>query len=195
MLRLRSRSSVGFIEPCPPSPAIKHDGFGIMARHDGAGVRLVTRNGKSWPSRSMKSKAQTRRPCLCRRTSSNTASPLTSRINERKNGNGVGPPDVLSIGPRRSGLEKQHDKISTDRGLLRPCCWTELHSRRQKSEGRPAHMASLSILTSTRPRRARPRRPLTIACPTSTMAIPIRTMAYSISMLCRLTVRVTPTAT
>jgi len=31
---------------------------------------------------------------------------LISRINERTNGNGVGQPDVLSIGPRRSGLEK-----------------------------------------------------------------------------------------
>src|SRR5690242_11528099 len=51
---LRSRI---LIEPCLPSPAkrppagdgwlheIKHDGFRIMARRDGAGVRLLTRNG------------------------------------------------------------------------------------------------------------------------------------------------------
>jgi bifunctional non-homologous end joining protein LigD len=47
----------GFIEPCLPSPAerppvgpnwvheIKHDGFRLMARRDGASVRLLTRNG------------------------------------------------------------------------------------------------------------------------------------------------------
>jgi len=47
-LRMRSRSAVGFVEPCLPSPAeqppvgpnwiheIKHDGFRIMARRDGA---------------------------------------------------------------------------------------------------------------------------------------------------------------
>jgi bifunctional non-homologous end joining protein LigD len=52
MLRLRSRSSVGFVEQCLPSPAkrppagpnwiheIKHDGFRIMARRDSASVRL-----------------------------------------------------------------------------------------------------------------------------------------------------------
>jgi bifunctional non-homologous end joining protein LigD len=63
MLRMRSRSSVGFIEPCLPSPAkrppagsnwlheIKHDGFRIMARRDGAGVRLITRNGNDFTSR------------------------------------------------------------------------------------------------------------------------------------------------
>jgi ATP-dependent DNA ligase len=52
-LRLHTR----FIESCLPSPGkrppagsdwlheIKHDGFRIMARRDGAGVRLLTRNG------------------------------------------------------------------------------------------------------------------------------------------------------
>ena len=53
----------GFIEPCLPSPAdsppsgpdwvheIKHDGYRLMARRDGAGVRLLTRNGHDWAER------------------------------------------------------------------------------------------------------------------------------------------------
>jgi bifunctional non-homologous end joining protein LigD len=53
----------GFIEPCLPSPAerppvgpgwvheIKHDGYRLMARRDGAGVRLLTRNGHDWTLR------------------------------------------------------------------------------------------------------------------------------------------------
>jgi bifunctional non-homologous end joining protein LigD len=52
-----------FIEPCLPSPAerppsgpgwvheIKHDGFRMMVRRDGAGVRLLTRNGHDWTGR------------------------------------------------------------------------------------------------------------------------------------------------
>jgi bifunctional non-homologous end joining protein LigD len=52
-----SRTPPGFIEPCLPSPAdqpptgtgwvheIKHDGYRLMARRDGAGIRLFTRNG------------------------------------------------------------------------------------------------------------------------------------------------------
>jgi bifunctional non-homologous end joining protein LigD len=63
MLRLRTRRSVGFIQPCLPSPAdrppsgagwlheIKHDGFRIMARRDGAGVRLITRHGNDFTHR------------------------------------------------------------------------------------------------------------------------------------------------
>ncbi len=59
----RMRPAVGFIEPCLPSPAkrppagpnwiheIKHDGFRIMARRDGAGVRLFTRNGNDFTAR------------------------------------------------------------------------------------------------------------------------------------------------
>jgi bifunctional non-homologous end joining protein LigD len=55
LLRERIRPGLGIIEPCLPSPAkvppsgpgwlheIKHDGFRILARRDGAGVRLVTR--------------------------------------------------------------------------------------------------------------------------------------------------------
>jgi ATP-dependent DNA ligase len=51
-LRERTRPGLGIIEPCLPSPAkvplsgsgwlheIKHDGFRILARRDGAGVRL-----------------------------------------------------------------------------------------------------------------------------------------------------------
>jgi bifunctional non-homologous end joining protein LigD len=63
MLRtVRPRLS-GFIEPCLPSPApkppvgagwiheIKHDGFRLMARRDGAGVRLLTRRGLDWTGR------------------------------------------------------------------------------------------------------------------------------------------------
>jgi ATP-dependent DNA ligase len=53
----------GFIEPCLPSSAdqppsgpnwiheIKHDGFRLMARRDGSGVRLLTRNGYDWTPR------------------------------------------------------------------------------------------------------------------------------------------------
>jgi bifunctional non-homologous end joining protein LigD len=49
--------SAGFIPPCLPTKAkeppcgdawlheIKHDDFRLMARRDGAGVRLLTRNG------------------------------------------------------------------------------------------------------------------------------------------------------
>jgi bifunctional non-homologous end joining protein LigD len=54
---------VGFIEPCLPSPTkvppsgtewiheIKHDGFRLMARRDGAGVRLITRKGNDFSAR------------------------------------------------------------------------------------------------------------------------------------------------
>jgi bifunctional non-homologous end joining protein LigD len=50
-------ASYGFIRPALPSPAerppdgtdwvheIKHDGYRLMVRRDGAGVRLLTRNG------------------------------------------------------------------------------------------------------------------------------------------------------
>jgi bifunctional non-homologous end joining protein LigD len=53
----------GFIEPCLPSPAdrppsgpdwvheIKHDGYRLMARRNGAGIRLLTRNGYDWAAR------------------------------------------------------------------------------------------------------------------------------------------------
>ena len=63
MSRLRTPSISGFIEPCLPSPAerppsgdgwiheIKHDGFRIMARRDGAGVRLITRHGNDFTRR------------------------------------------------------------------------------------------------------------------------------------------------
>jgi bifunctional non-homologous end joining protein LigD len=62
-LRERTRPGVGIIEPCLPSPAkappsgpgwiheIKHDGFRIMARRGGAGVRLFTRNGNDFAAR------------------------------------------------------------------------------------------------------------------------------------------------
>ncbi len=61
MLSLRSAlRNIGHIEPCLPSPAkrppagpnwiheIKHDGFRIMARRDGDGVRLITRNSNDF---------------------------------------------------------------------------------------------------------------------------------------------------
>ena len=60
---MRSRGTVGFVEPCLPSPArlppsgpgwiheIKHDGFRLVARRDAAGVRLITRKGNDFTSR------------------------------------------------------------------------------------------------------------------------------------------------
>ena len=63
LLRERPRQSVGFVEPCLPSPAkvppsgsdwvheIKHDGFRIIACRDAAGVRLITRNGNDFTAR------------------------------------------------------------------------------------------------------------------------------------------------
>jgi bifunctional non-homologous end joining protein LigD len=60
-LRERIRPGLGLIEPCLPSQAppsgpgwlheIKHDGFRILARRDGAGVRLITRAGNDFSSR------------------------------------------------------------------------------------------------------------------------------------------------
>lgn len=58
-----ARGTVPFIEPCLPKPAsappsgsgwiheIKHDGYRLMARRDGAGIRLITRNGNDWTER------------------------------------------------------------------------------------------------------------------------------------------------
>jgi bifunctional non-homologous end joining protein LigD len=52
-----------FIPPCQPTRAdrpprtpnwiheIKHDGNRLMVRRDGAGVRLITRNGNDWTDR------------------------------------------------------------------------------------------------------------------------------------------------
>jgi bifunctional non-homologous end joining protein LigD len=63
MLRERTHPGLGLIEPCLPSAAerppsgpgwlheIKHDGFRIMARRDGAGIRLITRHGNDFTSR------------------------------------------------------------------------------------------------------------------------------------------------
>jgi bifunctional non-homologous end joining protein LigD len=62
-LRERTRTGLGFVEPCLPSPAkappsgpgwiheIKHDGFRILARKDATGVRLITRAGNDFSSR------------------------------------------------------------------------------------------------------------------------------------------------
>ena len=62
-LRMRHRAQfAGFIEPCLPSLAdkppsggdwiheIKLDGYRLMARRDGRGVRLFTRRGNNWTS-------------------------------------------------------------------------------------------------------------------------------------------------
>jgi len=63
MLRNGSRLKAGFIPPSLPRPTeeppagpgwlheIKHDGFRIMARRDGRGVRLFTRNGYNFAAR------------------------------------------------------------------------------------------------------------------------------------------------
>jgi bifunctional non-homologous end joining protein LigD len=63
MLRERTRPGLGIIEPCLPQPAkappsgpgwiheIKHDGFRIMARRDGARIRLITRHGNDFTDR------------------------------------------------------------------------------------------------------------------------------------------------
>jgi bifunctional non-homologous end joining protein LigD len=62
MVALRPRL-LGFIEPCLPSTTprppsgpgwlheIKHDGYRLMARSDGGGIRLLTRNGHDWTDR------------------------------------------------------------------------------------------------------------------------------------------------
>jgi bifunctional non-homologous end joining protein LigD len=63
LLRERTRPGLGIIEPCLPSPAkarpsgpgwlheIKHDGFRILARRNGAGVQLITRAGNDFSRR------------------------------------------------------------------------------------------------------------------------------------------------
>jgi ATP-dependent DNA ligase len=64
-------------EPCIPIQAdqppsgpgwlyeIKHNGFRLIARRDGAGVRLITRNGHDWTERyPAVSNAVARLPCL-----------------------------------------------------------------------------------------------------------------------------------
>ena len=60
---LQRRRPSGFIEPCLPSKAtvppsgplwvheIKHDGYRLMVRRDGALVRCFTRNGHDWADR------------------------------------------------------------------------------------------------------------------------------------------------
>src|SRR5215813_3170879 len=58
-----SNSAAGFIAPCLPSRAdkppsgphwiheIKHDGFRMLVRRNGATIRLFTRNGYDWTDR------------------------------------------------------------------------------------------------------------------------------------------------
>jgi bifunctional non-homologous end joining protein LigD len=60
---LQRRRPSGFIEPCQPSKVarppfgplwvheIKHDGYRLMVRRDGARVRCFTRNGHDWADR------------------------------------------------------------------------------------------------------------------------------------------------
>jgi ATP-dependent DNA ligase len=60
---LQRRHPSGFIEPCLPSKVarppsgklwlheIKHDGYRLMVRRDGARVRCFTRNGHDWAER------------------------------------------------------------------------------------------------------------------------------------------------
>src|SRR5215468_12629114 len=62
-LREHTRPGLGIVEPCLPSPAkappsgpgwvheFKHDGIRILARRDGAGVRLFTSAGDDFSSR------------------------------------------------------------------------------------------------------------------------------------------------
>src|SRR5277367_4237773 len=59
----RPASTTGFIEPCIPTRAakppaapgwvheIKHDGYRLIVRRDGAAVRLFTRRGYDWTDR------------------------------------------------------------------------------------------------------------------------------------------------
>ena len=59
----KARESPCFIEPCIPIPAakppagsqwaheIKHDGYRLIVRRDGASVRLFTRRGYDWTER------------------------------------------------------------------------------------------------------------------------------------------------
>jgi ATP-dependent DNA ligase len=63
MLPLRPVRPLGFIEPCQPTTAvkppigkdwiheIKHDGYRMLARREGARVRLFSRNGNDWSDR------------------------------------------------------------------------------------------------------------------------------------------------
>jgi bifunctional non-homologous end joining protein LigD len=63
MVRPRAARPIGWIEPCQPTTAlkppagpnwiheIKHDGYRMMARRDGNGIRLLTHNGNDWSDR------------------------------------------------------------------------------------------------------------------------------------------------
>jgi bifunctional non-homologous end joining protein LigD len=63
MVRLRAGRPNGFIIPCQPATAnksptgpgwiheVKYDGYRMMARQDGNGIRLLTRNGNDWSER------------------------------------------------------------------------------------------------------------------------------------------------
>jgi ATP-dependent DNA ligase len=63
MTTIQRRRPSGFIEPCQPSKVarppsgplwvheIKHDGYRLMVRRDGARVRCFTRNGHDWADR------------------------------------------------------------------------------------------------------------------------------------------------
>ncbi len=64
MYSMRTRwARPGFIEPCQPTTTprppegpewlheIKHDGYRLIARRNGAGIRLITRGGHDWSDR------------------------------------------------------------------------------------------------------------------------------------------------
>jgi bifunctional non-homologous end joining protein LigD len=60
---MQRRRPTGFIEPCLPSKVtrpptgpswvheLKHDGYRLIVRRDGARVRCFTRNGHDWAAR------------------------------------------------------------------------------------------------------------------------------------------------
>jgi hypothetical protein len=87
--------------------------------------------------------------------------------------------DVL-IAFEAKGLEKQHWLDQHGSQWPRPCWWPVHPSRWQKSEGWSVAMAVMPVPAQTRSRHPRPQQILTIACPTSTMAIRIHTGAYTI---------------
>jgi ATP-dependent DNA ligase len=99
----RTRPRLGIVEPCLPSPAkappsgpdwiheIKHDGFRIMARRDGAGVRLFSRNGHDFTSRFPLVAAAVTAPSMVRPSSLTTTDSRYSSLPV--------PPDKTPAGP------------------------------------------------------------------------------------------------
>src|SRR5262250_1611930 len=100
---LRRVAFPDFCEPCLPSPAekppagagwlheIKHDGFRMLVRRDGAGTRLFTRNGHDWTGRF---------PLIARAASGHAAAPPSAASNSRR-------PMVTVIRPSRARCVKR----------------------------------------------------------------------------------------